>query len=225
MKTKTKPNNKYGRYCTFREVFNSKVKTYNQILWEFPINCYICLELFYATNFFYLGIVLSEITAIVENSIIVSIFMPKDSQKMYQEKTKDLRIPYFAEKNVNVTASKEAISNQVPGLPDQISRKYLLLKFGVGVSNEIPESSVHSSKHKEVILGNAAQMSRKPNLAQLMQFNVLKKFHYYRSYYFPFKTKWTTTPTFNLLLHSWKNKGKVASISIQLDFVCHTTEY
>ena len=115
--------------------------------------------------------------------------MPKDSQKMYQEKTKDLRIPYFAEKNVNVTASKEAISNQVPGLPDQISRKYLLLKLGGGVSNEIPESSVNSSKHKEVILGNAAKMSRKPNLAQLIQFNVVKKFHYYRSYDFPFKTK------------------------------------
>ena len=154
-----------------------------------PISCYICLGLFYATNFFYLEIVLSEITAMVENSVIVSIFMPKDFQNMYQEKTKDLRIPYSTEKNVNVTGSKEAISNQVPGLSDQISRKYLLLKLGVGVSNEIPESSVNSSKHKEVILGNTAKMSRKPNLAQLIQFNSVKKFHYYPSYYFRFKTK------------------------------------
>ena len=70
----------------------------------------------------------------------------------------------------------------------------MLLKLGVGVSNEIAELSVNSSKHKEIILGNAAKMSRKPNLAQRIQFNVVKKFHYYRSYYFPFKTKSTTTP-------------------------------
>ena len=43
----------------------------------------------------------------VENNIIVSIFMSKDFQKMYQEK--DLRIPYSTEKNVNVTGSKEAL--------------------------------------------------------------------------------------------------------------------
>ena len=109
IKTKIKPKNKYGRWCTYREVFNSKVKTYNQTLWELPISCYICLGLFYATNFFYLEIVLSEITAMVENSVIVSIFMPKDFQNMYQEKTKDLRIPYSTEKNVNVTGSKEAL--------------------------------------------------------------------------------------------------------------------
>ena len=35
--------------------------------------------------------------------------MPKDFQKMYQEKAKDLRIPYSTEKNVNVTGSKEAL--------------------------------------------------------------------------------------------------------------------
>ena len=188
IKTKTKPENKYGRWCTFREVFNSKVKTYNQILCELPIYCYICLGLLYATNVLYLEIVLSEITAMVENSIIVSIFMPQNFQNMYQEKTKYLRIPYSTEKNVKVTGSKETISNQDPGLPEQISVKYLLLKLGVCVSNEIPESSVNSSKHNEMLLENAAKMSRKPNLAQLIQFNVVKKFHYYRSYYFPFKT-------------------------------------
>ena len=154
-----------------------------------PIYCYICLGIFHATNVLYLGIVLSEITAMVENSIIISIFMPKDFQKMYQEKTKDLRIPCSTEKNVNVTESKETISNQVPGLPDQISRKYLLLKLGGVANNEIPESSVNFSKHKEIILGNTAKMSRRPNVAQLIQFNVVKKCHYYRSYYFPFKTK------------------------------------
>ena len=84
------------------------------------IYCYICLQLLYATNVLYLEIVLSEITSMVENSIIASIFMPKDFQKMYQEKAKDLRIPYSTEKNVNVTGSKEAISNQVPGLPENI---------------------------------------------------------------------------------------------------------
>ena len=120
IKTKAKPKNKYGRWCTFREVFNSKIKIYNQILWELTIYCYICLQLLYATNVLYLEIVLSEITSMVENSIIVSIFMPKDFQKMYQEKAKDLRIPYSTEKNVNVTGSKEAISNQVPGLPENI---------------------------------------------------------------------------------------------------------
>ena len=125
IKTKTKPENKYGRWCTFREVFNSKVKTHNQILCELPIYCYICLGLLYATNVLYLEIVLSEITAMVENSIIVSIFMPQNFQNMHQEKTKYLRIPYSPEKNVKVTGSKEAISNQDPGLPEQISIKYL----------------------------------------------------------------------------------------------------
>ena len=48
--------------------------------------------------------------------------MPKDFQKMYQEKTKDLRIPHSTEKNVNVTGPKEAISCQVPGRLEQISR-------------------------------------------------------------------------------------------------------
>ena len=46
--------------------------------------------------------------------------MPKDFQKMYQEKAKDLRIPYSTEKNINVTGSKEAISNQILGLPENI---------------------------------------------------------------------------------------------------------
>ena len=126
-------------------------------------------------------------------SYIQGLCCPKPQQwlktaSLVQEKTKDLRIPYSTEKNVNVAGSKEAISNQVPGLPDQISRKYLLLKLEVGFSNEIPESSVNYSKHKEMTLGNAAKMSRKPNLAQLIQFNLVKKSHYYRSYYIPFKT-------------------------------------
>ena len=43
--------------------------------------------------------------------------MPKDFQKMYQEKTKEPEIPDFTEENVNVTRWKEAIINQVPGLP------------------------------------------------------------------------------------------------------------
>ena len=80
---------------------------------------------------------------------------------MYQGKTKDLRIPCSTEKNVNVTGSKEAIINQVPCLLEQISRKYLLLKLGVDISNEMPESSVNSSKNKKIILGNAAKMGRK----------------------------------------------------------------
>ena len=42
--------------------------------------------------------------------------MPKDFRKMYQEKTKDLGISDCTEKNINVTRSKEAIINQVPGL-------------------------------------------------------------------------------------------------------------
>ena len=189
-----------------------------------PIYCYICLGLFYATNVLYLGIVLSEITTMVEKNIIFSTFMPKDFQKLYQEKIKDLRISYPTEKNVNLTGSKEAISKQFPGLLEQISRKYLLLKLGVGFSNEIPDSSVNSSKDKKIILGNAAKMSRKEtfspnytlfkvdisalplspsssylwwhnkqstnnswnkiislNLSQLIQFNAVKKFHYYRS--------------------------------------------
>ena len=97
----------------------------------------------------------------VENNIIFSNFIPKDFLKMYQEKTKDLRIPYSTEKNVNVTGSKEAISNQVPDRLEQISRKYLLLKLGVVASNEIPESSVNSSNNKEIKLRNVAKMSRK----------------------------------------------------------------
>ena len=80
---------------------------------------------------------------------------------MYQGKTKDLRIPCSTEKNVNVTGSKEAISNQVSCLLEQISRKYLLLQLGVDISNEMPESSVNSSKNKEIVLGNAAKMGRK----------------------------------------------------------------
>ena len=80
---------------------------------------------------------------------------------MYQGKTKYLRIPCSAERNVNVTGSKEAIINQVPCLLEQIRRKYLLLKLGVDISNEMPESSVNYSKNKEIILGNAAKMGRK----------------------------------------------------------------
>ena len=101
------------------------------------ISCYTCLELFYAINALYLGIVLSKITTVVDKSIIFSIFMSKDYQKMYQGKTKDLRIPCSTEKNVNVIGSKEAIINQVPCLLEQISRKYLLLKLGVDISNEM----------------------------------------------------------------------------------------
>ena len=74
----------------------------------------------------------------VEKNIIFSIFF----QKMYQEKAKDFRIPYCTEKNVNATESKEAIISQVPSLLEQISRKDLLLKLGVEVSNEISESVV-----------------------------------------------------------------------------------
>ena len=84
---------------------------------------------------------------------------------MYQGKTKDLRIPCSTEKNVNVTGSKEAIINQVSCLLEQISRKYLLLQLGVDISNEMPESSVNSSKNKESILGNAAKMGRKENFS------------------------------------------------------------
>ena len=35
--------------------------------------------------------------------------MPKDFQKMYQEKTKDLGISDSPEKNINVTRSKEDV--------------------------------------------------------------------------------------------------------------------
>ena len=74
----------------------------------------------------------------VEKNIIFSIFF----FFFYQEKTKDFRIPYCTEKNVNATESKEAIITQVPSLLEQISRKDLLLKLGVEVSNEISESVV-----------------------------------------------------------------------------------
>ena len=97
----------------------------------------------------------------VENNIIFSNFIPKDFLKMYQEKAKDLRIPYSTEKNVNATGSKEAISNQVPRRLELISRKYLLLKLGMGASDEIPESSINSTNDKEIKLKNAAKMSRK----------------------------------------------------------------
>ena len=42
--------------------------------------------------------------------------MPKDFQKMYQEKTEELEIPDSAKENVNATRWKEAIINQVLGL-------------------------------------------------------------------------------------------------------------
>ena len=95
--------------------------------------------------------------------------MSKDFQKTHQGKTKDLRIPCSTERNVNVTGSKEAIINRVPCLLEQISRKHLLLKLGVDISNEMPEPSVNSSKNEEIILGNAAKMGRKEKFLQIIQ--------------------------------------------------------
>ena len=124
-------------------------------------NFFLSLELFYASNILYLGIALSEITTMIEGTIISfdtsPIFMLNNLRKMYQKKTKTT--PWstrFCCKNVNLKRLKEAIINQVPGLCKQKSGKLVSLTLDGVIGKAIFQFSINSSKDEGIILGNAA---------------------------------------------------------------------
>ena len=114
------------------------------------------VELFCVSSFLYLGIALSEITAMIKDRLISAetsaIFLRKDLQKMYEEKIKHLGASDSAVKNVNVIRLEQAIINHVPGLCEQKSGQLVLQTLDEDISKAIFQSPTNSPKDKGIYL-------------------------------------------------------------------------
>ena len=95
------------------------------------------------------------------------------------------------------------------------SPNYTLFKGDISALPRSPSSYLWWPKSTNITWNKNTSL----NLAQLIRFNAVKKRHYYHSYHLPFK--WTTTPTFNILLRPCKNKEKADSRVPQYNWILY----
>lgn len=122
-----------------------------------------------------LGIALLEVTSTIEEKILSSettvVFMLKDLKKIYQEKILHLgRTEEFA-KNVNVTRLKKKILEQVEGLCERKSSKYILLALDGSIGKAMFEASLPSYQDEEIAICKAAKTIRKYLFQDNVEFN------------------------------------------------------